>query len=244
MRSIPRTVFAVVCRATVVSRARAQLPSVQLPSVQQVYDQYATAVGGRAAWATVTDRAEKGTALIAFAGLTGTYARYYAAPAKMRLIIDLGMGKVEQGSDGTSVWSAQPDGSVSKMTEPDATYAIESNATGAAFLDPARFAKAAVTAKEPFDGVECYKVVITTKAGRERVDYFEVATGLRRGQLVQTPAGEQKTVWRDYKAFENKMLATKQVLTNAQGDIIITVTSVTFTPNDAALFALPAGLAK
>ncbi|MEQ1693841.1 MAG: hypothetical protein ABMA00_21310 [Gemmatimonas sp.] len=218
----------------------------QLPSVQQVYDKYATAVGGRDAWAQVTDRAEKGTANITFANLTGSYDRYNSAPSKMRMIIDLGVGKVEQGSDGVVVWSAQPDGSVTRMATTDELHAVEANANlmGAAFLDPTRFAKVAVVAMEDFDGVSCYKVAITTKAGRERTDYFEVATGLRRAQVVQTPAGEQKTVFRDYKAFENKMVTTTQVLTNAQGDIILTVASVTFTKNDPKLFELPAGIAK
>jgi outer membrane lipoprotein-sorting protein len=216
----------------------------QLPTVQQVFDKYATAVGGRDAWAKVTDRAEKGTAEIVFAGLSGSYERYYAAPGKMRLIIDLGMGKVEQGSDGRIVWSGQPDGSKSRMADPEATYAIEANAIGAAFLDPSRLAKATVASEEEFDGVPCYKLVVTTRAGRERIDYFEVASGLRRGQVVQTAAGPQKTTFRDYKTFDGKMVSTKQVLTNPQGDIIISVASVTFAPSDPTLFDVPAGIAK
>ena len=231
--------------AAAVGSAAAQTPARStLPSVPQVFDAYAKAVGGREQWERVTNRAEVGKAEIVFANLTGTYARYYSAPNRMRLIIDLGLGKVEQGTDGSVVWSGQPDGSLTKMAEPDATYMIEANATGAAFLDPSRFAKAEVVAREDFDGVPCYKVTITTKAGRERVDYFEVDTGLRRGQVVMTLAGLQRTVWRDYKPFEQKLVPTTQVLTNPNGDIVITITSVTFAPNDPALFALPAGIAK
>ncbi|MBL0173081.1 MAG: hypothetical protein IPP90_20805 [Gemmatimonadaceae bacterium] len=232
---------AMVAVMVVAASVRAE---AQLPSVQQVYDKYATAVGGRAAWEKVTHRAEKGSADITFANLSGTYERYNSIPNKMRMIIDLGVGKVEQGSDGDVVWNAQPDGSVAKMSPSDAAYANEANVVGAAFLDPSRFAKASVVGQEDFDGVPCYKVAITTKAGRERVDFFEVATGLRRGQVVPAPGGEQKSVFKDYKAFEGKMVVTKQVLTNAQGDIVINVASVTFTPNDPKLFELPAGIAK
>lgn len=238
-RATYAALFTIVSSITLAQNAHAQLPTVQ-----QVYDKFATAVGGRDAWAKVTDRAEKGIANLVFANISGTYERYYSAPNKMRLIIDLGVGKVEQGTDGTVVWSGQPDGSVSKMGEPDASYSLEANVTGAAFLDITRFAKAEVVGQEDFDGVPCYKVAITTKAGRERADYFEVATGLRRGQVVKSPAGEQKTAFREYQEFDKKKVATKQILTNAQGDIIITLTSVVFTPNDPKLFALPAGIAK
>lgn len=239
MHALKHAAAAALMMMTVAGRADAQLPTVQ-----QVYDKFATAVGGRDAWAKVADRAEKGTANITFANLLGSYERYYSSPNKMRMIIDIGIGKVEQGTDGTIVWGVQPDGSSTKMAEPDASYAIEASATGAAFLDPSRFTSATVTAQEAFDGVQCYKVSVTTKAGRQRVDYFEVSTGLRRGQVVSTPAGEQKTVFRDYKAFDGKQLPTVQVLTNPQGDIVITISSITFTPNDPKLFQPPAGIAK
>jgi outer membrane lipoprotein-sorting protein len=228
---------ALVCSTAGVAQA-------QLPSVSQVYDKFATAVGGREAWSTVSDRGEKGTALITFAGMSATYERYYSAPNKFRMIIDLGMGKVEQGTDGSTVWSGQPDGSVAKMAPADAAYALEGNVTGNAFLDPTRYAKVAVVAQEEFDGVPCYKVNITTKSGRERSDYFEVATGLLRGRVVMGPNGVQSNKFRDYKAFEGKSLATTVVQSNPQGDIIITITSVVFTPSDPKLFELPAGIAK
>ena len=216
----------------------------QLPSVQEVYDRYATAVGGRDLWSKVAYRSEKGMATIAFANLTASYERYYAAPHKMRLIIDIGMGRIQQGNDGTIAWNGQPDGSVARMPAPEGAYAIEAATVGAAFLDPSLFTKSAVVAQEDFDGVPCYKLAVTTRAGRERIDFFEVVTGLRRGQVVQTPGGEQKTVFRDFKAFEGKLVSTTQVLTNPQGDIIITIASVSFAPNDPKLFELPAGIEK
>lgn len=238
-QTIRRSAVAVALVCSTAGAAQAQLPSVS-----QVYDKFATAVGGRDAWSTVSDRGEKGTALITFAGMSATYERYYSAPNKFRMIIDLGMGKVEQGTDGSTVWSGQPDGSVAKMAPADAAYALEGNVTGNAFLDPTRYAKVAVVAQEEFDGVPCYKVNITTKSGRERSDFFEVATGLLRGRVVMGPNGVQSNKFRDYKAFEGKSLATTVVQSNPQGDIIITITSVVFTPSDPKLFELPAGIAK
>ncbi len=218
----------------------------QLPTVTQVYDKYATAMGGRDAWAKVSDRAEVGTADITFANIKGSYERYYAAPNKFRLIINLGpdIGKVEQGSDGVVAWAASPGGDAAKLPSADAAYVLEGSATGAAFLDPTRYAKSSVVAVEDFDGVSCYKLLVTTKSGRDRVEYFEVATGLRRGQILKIPAGDQKAIFRDYKTFDGKQSPTTIVQNNAQGDIVITVNTVTFTANDPKLFALPAGISK
>ncbi len=218
--------------------------SAQLPTVQQVFDKYATAVGGRDAWAKVTEVAEKGTADITFAGMTASYERYKSAPNKFRMIIDLGMGKVEQGTDGAVVWTVQPDGSMARMADDDAAYVLDGSVTGNAFLDPARYAKAAVVGQEDFDGVPCYKVALTTKTGRERTDFFEVATGFRRGQILMTPGGEQRATYREYKEFDGKKVTTRVTQSNPQGDIIINIASVTFGANDPKLFELPAGIAK
>ncbi len=232
---------AAVAALAVAMHSRAE---AQLPTVQQVYDKYAAAVGGRDAWAKVEHRAEKGSANITFANISGTYDRYSSAPSKVRMIIDFGMGRVEQGSDGTTIWRGQPDGSMAKVSGAEAVDAGEANMLGAAFLDPSRFSKAAVVAKEPFDGVECYKVEITTKGGRDRTDYFEVATGLRRAQVIKAPDGVVTATYRDYKTFEGKLIATTQIQGTAQGDVVLTINSVTFTPNDPKLFELPAGIAK
>lgn len=218
--------------------------AAQLPDVAQVYDAYAKAVGGRAVWAKVTDRADKGTANITFANMIGTYERFQSAPNKFHLVIKLEIGQVVQGSDGTVVWSMQPGGGATTMDAGDAAYVLESARTGDAFLDPRQFAAAAVTAKESFDGVECYKVSITTKTQRAREDYFEIATGLKRGQVLQSPQGPQATIYRDYKAFSGKMVPTTLIQSNGQGQILITVTEVTFTPNDPALFVPPPGMGK
>ncbi len=215
----------------------------QMPTVQQVFDKYATAVGGRDAWAKVSDRSEVGSANLAFANLTAAYERHYSAPNKFIMVMDLGQyGKVQQATDGTTAWMMQPGAPATKLPPEDAAYLNEASATGAAFLDPARFSKAAVVGKEQFDGVDCYKLELTTKAGRARTDFYEVSTGLRRGYTLNSPAGPQKTVLRDYKAFEGKMVPTTIVQTNGQGDIVITISSVTFAPNDAKLFAVPPGV--
>jgi hypothetical protein len=239
MRFVRHVGVAALVLSAVSARAEAQLPTVQ-----QVFDKFATAVGGRDAWAKVQGRSDKGTADITFAGISGTYERHSGAPNKMRMIIDLGMAKVDQGFDGTVGWAAQPTGQAQRMPADQEKSLSESMQVGAAFLDVSRFAKASVDAKETFDGVECYKVSITSKLGEERTEYFEVATGLRRGAVTKTPMGEQKSMFRDYKAFDGKQIATKVVQVTPQGDVILTTAEVSFTPPDPSLFKAPDGIAK
>ncbi|WP_373060352.1 hypothetical protein [Gemmatimonas sp.] len=56
--------------------------------------------------------------------------------------------------------------------------------------------------------------------------------------------GEQKSMFRDYKAFEGKQIPTKLVRSTPQGDVILTTAEVTFTPLDPSLFKAPDGIAK
>lgn len=216
----------------------------QLPTTAQVYDAYAKAIGGRDAWSKVHDRTDTGSVNVTFAGLTGSYARYNSAPNKFRLIIGLVVGNIDQGSDGTTVWMSQPGQPPVPASEGDAKYLLESAVTGDAFLDPTRFASATVAAKESFDGVECYKVAIRTHSGKNRTDFFEVETGLRRGQVVESDNGPQTSMFRDYKEFDGKKTATTIVQANGQGDVIITVTNVTFTPIAPSMYTVPPDMLK
>jgi hypothetical protein len=239
MRFVQQALVAALVSAVAVTPVHAQLPTTA-----QVYEAYANAIGGRDAWSKVDNRTDTGSVNVTFAGLTGSYARYNSAPNKFRLVIGLSVGDIDQGSDGTVVWMSQPGQPPVPVGDADAKYLLESAVTGDAFLDPTRFASATVTAKENFDGVECYKVELRTHSGKNRTDYFEVATGLRRGQVLASENGPQSSTFRDYKVFDGKKVATTIVQANGQGDVIISVTKVTFTPIPAATFTAPAGIAK
>lgn len=230
-----RMMQAAVAAVMVVSSARAE---AQMPTVQQVYDKFATAVGGRDAWAKVTGRTEKGTADITFANISGSYERYAGAPNKMRMIIDLTMAKIDQGFDGEKGWADQG-GGPQRMPAELEKNAAEAALVGATFLDPTRYAKSSVDGKETVDGTECYKLSITTKGGQDITEYFDVATGLRTMSVSKSSMGETKTHFQNWKDFEGKKIATKVIQSTPQGDVIINTASVTFGAPDAAMFKAP-----
>lgn len=210
----------------------------QLPTVQQVYDRFAEAVGGVAAWKPVSGRTETGTANITFAGITGSYERFSALPNKNRLIIDLSVVRIDQGFDGEKGWMDQGQGAQPMPPEMMKSMA-EVSPDGAHFLNPARHASAAVTGKETFEGVEVYKVETTAKTGEQGAEYFDVATGLRIGSLTKAPAGDQIGIYKDYKTFDGKKVPTTIIQRNGQGDIILTITAVTFGAPPASAFKAP-----
>jgi hypothetical protein len=225
-------------RSVALSVVLAARVDAQLPTVQAVYDKYAQAVGGRAAWEKVDAQSEKGTVDITFAGISGSYERH-SAPERMRMVMDLGMGKVDQGFDGTIGWSMQPMGAAAKMP-PDQVASVKENAVmGAQFLDAARFAKASVDATELFDGVQCYKLTVTSKSGQSRVEFFEVATGLRRGTVITSAQGNQQQTMSEYREFEGRKVPTKMTIGTPQGDIVITISTVSFAKQDPAVYAAP-----
>jgi hypothetical protein len=225
-------------RVVAISAVLAARVDAQLPTVQAVYDKYAQAVGGRAAWEKVEAQTDKGTVDITFASLTGSYERH-AAVQRSRMIMDLGMGKVDQGFDGTIGWAMQPMGGAQKMPADQVAAAKESSVMGAHFLDPSRFEKATVEAKEVFDGVECYKVSVTSKSGQSRTEFFEVATGLRRGVVSTSAAGSQTQTMGEYREFEGRKVPTRMTIGTPQGDIVITISSVSFAKQDPTVFEAP-----
>ncbi|WP_396204433.1 hypothetical protein [Gemmatimonas sp.] len=233
MRRIASAAVAAVMMVGGAVRAEAQQPTVQ-----QVYDKFADAVGGRAAWKSVVGRSDKGTANITFAGISGSYERHETLPNKVRMIIDLGVARIDQGFDGEKGWVDQG-GGPQPMPAEQAKDMAEPRADGATFLDPARFTKAAVVGKETFEGAEAWKVEASTKSGRTVTEFFDVNTGLRLATVNMTPMGPQTAIYKDYKEFEGKKVATTLIQRSGQGDVILTSQIVTFGVPDAAYFKQP-----
>lgn len=214
--------------------------AAQLPTVADVYDRYAAAVGGRDAWRPVQGRTERGTIEIESAGLSGSYTRHFALPNKTRVLIDLGVVTIDNGFDGERGWESQG-GPPQRLSSDEERDLAEVQRDGAHFLDPSRFTKAEVVGRELFAGSEAYRVAVTAASGRPATEYFDVATGLRVGAVRPTATGEARVVFGDYKAFEGRLVPTRIVQDNGQGDVIITITSVSFAVPEASLFKSPLG---
>lgn len=213
--------------------------SAQKPTAQSLFEKHTAAVGGIAAFKAAPSRTEIGTADITFAGVTGAYERK-SAPGKMLMTIDIGgFGQVMQGFDGTVAWSLDPQQGAQKMDAATSADAASSTSLTAGLWETGTYTSAEVLDATDFAGVKAWPVKIVAKSGRTRTVYFDQATGLKKGEVIQQAAGEQKITYDAYKPFGALTVPTKVTMGTPNGDIVFNITALKFDPLDASVFALP-----
>lgn len=211
----------------------------QKPTAQSLFDKHAAAVGGVAAFKAATARTEIGTADITFAGVSAGYERKVSG-GKMIMTIDVaGFGQVVQGYDGTTAWALDPQQGARKMDPATAADAASSTSPTAGLWEAGSYISAEVLETAAFEGKQCWPVKIVSRSGKTRTVYYEQATGLKMGEVIQQDGGEQKIVYTDYKPFGALKVPTKVTQGTPNGDIVLNITAVKFDPIAAAAFALP-----
>ncbi len=218
------------------------VPSVvaaQKPTAQSLFDKHAAAVGGIAAFKAAPARTEIGTADITFAGISAGYERK-TAPGKMLMVIDVaGFGQVMQGFDGTTAWALDPQQGARKESATIAGDAAASTTPTAGLWEPGSYTSAEVLDAADFAGKKVWPVKIVGKTGRIRTVFYDQASGLKLGEVIQAESGEQKLTYENYKPFGALTVPTKVTTGTPQGDVVLNVTALKFDPLDASVFALP-----
>lgn len=163
----------------------------KLPTGEAIMDKFIEATGGAVAHKKIKSTVIKGKFEAAM-GMSGDLTVYAAAPNLRLAEIDLpGIGKMLDGCNGAIAWS------FNAMTGP----AIKEGKQAQEAMDEATFDEhdwrkkySGVKAEglETVEGEECYKVVLTTKAGNPRTHYFSKKTGLlvRIDLTQETEMGE------------------------------------------------------
>jgi len=216
-----------------------------LPSARSIIDRHVNAIGGREAILAHTSTHATGTISMGGTGMTGTVEIYAAKPDKSLYKISLGgIGDVIEGFDGTHGWTIQPltgpmvsEGKELADKKFDSDYYSDLHGDG-------RFLSMKTLEKTTFDGRPCYKVSLTRKEGGEDIEYYDVETGLRAGDVItrESPMGAVTgtQVLSDYKKFGNILLPTtmKQTLMNVEQ--VVKVTSYEFDNVTPSTFEPPA----
>jgi len=211
----------------------------QKPAAEALFDKHAAAVGGAAAFRAAAARTEVGTADITFAGMSAGYERKVSA-GKMLMTIDVaGFGQVQQGFDGTIAWAMDPQSGASRMDPGMTADVMSSTVPTAGLWETGSYTSAEVLELADFEGAKAWPVKIVGKSGRTRTVYYDQATGLKLGEVIQQPGGEQKILYGDYKRFGAISVPTKVTQGTPNGDIILNTTAVKFDPIDPATFVLP-----
>ena len=185
-----------------------------LPKGSDILDKYVVATGGKEAYEKVKNRVMTGTMEIGQASIKGNIAIYQAPPNKMLMTAELpGVGKIEEGTDGTTVWERNPlTGPRVKTGEEkakglrDATFDAEVNWRKV-------YKKAECVAEEKVDGKPCYKVELTMPEGQVRTAYYDKQSNL----LVKTVSNEKspmgnitvESILSDYKKVDGIFIPHK-----------------------------------
>jgi hypothetical protein len=224
---------------------RAEAKPADLPSARAIFDRHIEAIGGRKAIASHSSSRVTGSMAVPAAGMNGTIEVIAAKPNKALVKITIpGVGEMIEGFDGTTGWTINP------MTGPALSQGkmLDEKKFDSDFFgelkDESRYQSTRTLEKTMFDGRECYKVSLVRKGGGEDIEFYDVKTGLKAGQMGQreTPMGTVPVTqtFSDYQKFGDMLQPTTLKIASMGMEQVLTVTSVEYDKVDPAAFELPA----
>jgi hypothetical protein len=168
------------------------LTAQELPPADKLLQLSLERSGGEAAFARLKNAVMTGTIEINGHNISGTVA-VYQADGKSYTAIELpGIGKVEEGFDGTTAWESNALQGP-RIKSGDEREAV-AHASRISMLSGWRdeYASAKTVGTEDVNGKPAWKVVMTPKSGKPETFYFDKASGLlvRTAETMVTPLGE------------------------------------------------------
>lgn len=154
-------------------------PALAQPSVDQILDKYAQALGGRAAYEKVATRAMKGTVEIPDDNVTGTVQVWSKAPGSYRMTMDIpGYGIVETVLTGAGGWEKNPDSGTHAMSRTDLEIARRDHDFHRELRLKELFPKMETAAADKVNGRAAYVIEATPASGPAEKLYFDAESGL------------------------------------------------------------------
>lgn len=215
-----------------------------LPEAKQLIERYRE-VTGAAKYADLRSMHATGEFSIPAAGMTGELEVWSARPNRSALRVSIGgFGEVRSGYTGEVGWSMNP------MEGPR----LLSGAEGAQAADEAHFdshlrpesliTSATTVEKTHMGGVECYKVKLVWKSGRETHDCYGVDSGMLVASTGKTESSmgaiESVILYTDIKEIEGIKVPTRMSTQMMGAEQIIVLKEIHFNKVDDAAFEPPA----
>lgn len=201
------------------------------PSADQVLDHYVNAIGGRAAWTKLNSRVSKGTIEIpSMNNLAGTVEIHEKAPNSMLAVITLGGAVFEQGFDGTTAWSDDPQNGLRVLSGAE----LDDARREADFYHPLDlkkiYSKMTVTGTEKVNDRDAYVLEASTGAGDPDKMYFDTESWLlvRAINHRNTPDGVKAFTAEvgDYKDVDGVKLPFAVQQSTAESAFVIKFTEI------------------
>lgn len=219
-----------------------------LPTGRDIVSRHVAALGGAAAFKSVRSVHARGRFEVRDRGLTGEFELFTARPNRMLYRVTLpGIGVIENGFDGKVAWTLSPISGPELLEGRPLDEAAEDAWFDAPLYEPDRVRSLEAVERTEFDGRSAFKVRVVLKSALERVEYFDVATGLQIGSesTRATPQGLVPTtnILRDYRLFGDVKQATTFLQRALGFEQVVSLTSVEYDLVPDSTFALPAPVA-
>jgi outer membrane lipoprotein-sorting protein len=218
------------------------------PTAESILEDYVTATGGRAAREAVTSMRATGTMRIAKLGVGGRLEMQMKAPNLMRLSIEIeGLGKMESGSDGKTVWEKNAMTGARVLEGNERERALRGAMLQSDLMWRELYTKVELVGEVEFEGHPAYKLEMTTPLGDVETVYFDRETKLELGkeEVSKTQMGEfpTRSVFYDYKTYGSIKMSSRMTETAQGVETELTLENVELNPTLAAdAFVLPADI--
>ena len=205
----------------------------QLPSGATIVDKYIEATGGKAAYQKIHSAVVTGSILLGATGIKGTVTVHQAEPALMLTEINIeGIGKIQEGSDGTVAWSVSAIQGARLKDGEEKAAALREAAMHSDVNWRDYFTKAETVGVESVDGKACYKVVLTPKEGSPETRFYDKDTNLllRSTRTLKSPMGDldAESTAGDYRRDGDILSAHKMIQKVASQELVTTIDSIQY----------------
>jgi outer membrane lipoprotein-sorting protein len=216
--------------------ASALVAADELPKGDTILDKYIEATGGKTAYSKLHSEIVNGTTEFKTMGLKGKMTVYMAEPDKAYSEIELGgVGKIQEGSNGDVVWSYSAMQGPRLKEGDEKAEALLQSTFNSELNWRNLFKSAETTGMEQVEGKDCYKVVLTPKAGPPMTKWFAKDTGLlmKMAMTSKTPMGDIQadSTYSDYRKEGDILVAHKVTTHVATMELVMTVDSVQTNPD-------------
>jgi hypothetical protein len=203
----------------------------ELPKAETLLDKYVAVTGGKEAYDKCNNRLTKGTMEIVGAGLKGELAIYHARPNKMYLEVTFpGLGKIEQGTDGQTVWERNAITGARILQGEEKTSRLRDAVFNEEVEWRKQYKKAECVGEETIEGKPCYKVNLTPAEGQVVTKYLDKESGLeiKTVTTVKTQMGDLPTeaLHSDYKKVDGILVPHKLHQKALAQQIVISIDKV------------------
>jgi hypothetical protein len=204
-----------------------------LPKADALLDKYVEALGGKAAFGRIHSEISNGSMEFPAMGLKAKVITYNTEPNLHMTEMTLeGIGKIQEGNNGEVAWS------LSAMQGPRVKDGDEKAETLLASRLNAEsmwrdiYTKVETVGTETFDGKDCYKVAMTSKAGSTQTRWLDKQSGLMLKSVNKTKTAmgeiESESIFADYRKDGEILHPHKVAITAGAIKMAITMDSVQY----------------